>query len=143
MPTDSRSPVPVPNRDHSAARSADPRVRDRDSQRLTNSPFSRSTPVPNPSSNEGPSPERVSEDLFHEFQSSRSPMDPRSYDRIRQSFKCPKFSGQAKEWKQWEKDFLRYLSIWELEYVLDPSFFDQLPLTPDKRRDNKRFRDPL
>jgi hypothetical protein len=137
MPTDSRSPVPVPTRDHSEARSADLRVQDQDSQRLTNSPFPRSTPVPNPSRNEGLSPERVSEDLFHEFQSSRSPMDPRSYDRIRQSFKCPKFSGQAKEWKQWEKGFLRYLSIWELEYVLDPSFFDQLPLTPDKRRDNK------
>jgi hypothetical protein len=61
----------------------------------------------------------------------------RSYDKIRQSFKCPRFSGQCKEWKQWNKGFLRYLSIWELEYVLDPEFFDELPLTPVKKRDNK------
>ena len=26
-------------------------------------------------------------------------LDPRSYDKIRQSFKCPKFSGQARDWK--------------------------------------------
>jgi hypothetical protein len=64
-------------------------------------------------------------------------LDPKSYDKIRQSFKCPKFSGQARDWKMWDKGFWRYLSIWELEYVLDPSFFDVMPLTTDKRRDNK------
>ena len=64
-------------------------------------------------------------------------LDPRSYDKIRQSFKCPKFSGQARDWKMWDKGFWRYLSIWELDYVLDPSFFDVMPLSPEKRRDNK------
>ena len=64
-------------------------------------------------------------------------LDSRSYDKIRQSFKCPRFSGQAREWKAWDKGFLRYLSIWELDYVLDPEFFDVLPLTPNQRRDNK------
>jgi hypothetical protein len=61
----------------------------------------------------------------------------RSFDKIRQSFKCPKFTGQCKEWKQWTKGFMRYLSIWELEYVLDPEFLEVLPLTPVKKRDNK------
>jgi hypothetical protein len=32
---------------------------------------------------------------------------------------------------------VRYLSIWDLDYVLDPSFFDHLPLSPEQRRDNK------
>jgi hypothetical protein len=35
------------------------------------------------------------------------------------------------------KGFWRYLSIWELDYVLDPAFFDVLPLSSEKRRDNK------
>ena len=64
-------------------------------------------------------------------------LDPRSYDKIRQNFKCPKFSGQARDWKIWDKGFWRYLSIWELEYVLDPSFFDVIPLAIDRKRDNK------
>ncbi len=32
---------------------------------------------------------------------------------------------------------MRYLSIWELEYVLDPDFMDGLQMTPNKKRDNK------
>ena len=80
------------------------------------------------------------EDLYDTKSASPSHMltlDSRSYDKIRQSFKCPRFSGQAREWKQWDKGFLRYLSIWELDYVLDPAFFDVLPLTASQRRDNK------
>jgi hypothetical protein len=79
------------------------------------------------------------EDPIPEFQ-ARSPansLDPRSYDKRRQSFKCPRFSGQAREWKAWDKGFLRYLSIWELDYLLNPEFYDMLPLSPDQRRDNK------
>jgi hypothetical protein len=64
-------------------------------------------------------------------------LDPKSYDKIRQNFKCPKFTGQARDWKLWDKGFWRYLSIWELDYVLDPSFFDVMPLSAEKRRDNK------
>jgi hypothetical protein len=73
----------------------------------------------------------------NEFSSPASPsLDPRSYDKIRQSFKCPRFSGLAKDRKMWDKGFKRYLSIWELDYVLDPSFFDRLPLSSAQRRDN-------
>jgi hypothetical protein len=64
-------------------------------------------------------------------------LDSKSYDRIRTSFKCPKFTGKTKDWKLWDKGLQRYLSIWELAHVLDPDFFNVLPLSPDKRRDNK------
>jgi hypothetical protein len=43
----------------------------------------------------------------------------------------------TKDWKQWNKGFLRYLSIWELGSVLDPAFFDELPLSKLKMKDNK------
>jgi hypothetical protein len=32
---------------------------------------------------------------------------------------------------------MRYLSIWDLDYVLEPSFFDELPLTQAQLRGNK------
>ncbi len=59
-----------------------------------------------------------------------------TYDKLRQAFKCPRFSGQAREWKQWNKGFMRYLSIWDLEYVLDPDF-SNYPLSPEQAKDNK------
>jgi hypothetical protein len=84
------------------------------------------------------SPHNEEEAIPEFLASSPAPsLDPRSYDKIRQSFRCPRFSGQAREWKAWDKGFLRYLSIWELDYVLDPEFFDIMPLTPNQRRDNK------
>jgi hypothetical protein len=61
----------------------------------------------------------------------------RSYDKIRQTFKCTKFNGNARDWKNWNKNLMRFLSIWELDYVVDPEFMDVLPLSPSKRRDNK------
>ena len=60
-----------------------------------------------------------------------------SQDKIKQNFKCPKFSGNAKDWKIWNKGFIRYLSIWDLDHVLDPSFFDEIPLSAQKVNDNK------
>jgi hypothetical protein len=56
----------------------------------------------------------------------------KGHDKIKQSFKCPRFSGNAKDWKLWHKGFLRFLSIWDLDYVVDPSFFDELPLSVQK-----------
>ena len=61
----------------------------------------------------------------------------KSYDKIRQTFKCTKFNGNARDWKNWNKNFMRFLSIWDLDYVVDPEFLDVLPLSPSKRRDNK------
>jgi hypothetical protein len=59
------------------------------------------------------------------------------YDRIRQNFKCPKFTGKPKDWKGWDKGLQRYLSIWELQHVLHPDFFSNPPLTQVQHRDNK------
>jgi hypothetical protein len=60
-----------------------------------------------------------------------------SRDKNKETFKCPRFSGNAKDWKLWNKGFQRYLSIWDLEYVLLPDFFDEMPLSADKIWDNK------
>jgi hypothetical protein len=64
-------------------------------------------------------------------------MNNRSYDKLKQTFKCPKFTGFPKDWKTWNKGFQRYLSIWELDHVLDPDFFNEVPLGKAKLRDNK------
>jgi hypothetical protein len=61
----------------------------------------------------------------------------KSQDKIKQTFKCPKFSGNAKDWKLWNKGFQRYLSIWDLDYVLLPNFYDERPLSAKKINDNK------
>jgi hypothetical protein len=61
----------------------------------------------------------------------------KSFDKLRQNFKCPKFTGQAKDWKLWNQGFMRFLSIWELDHVTDPDFFDQVPLSSTQIRDNK------
>ncbi len=61
----------------------------------------------------------------------------KGHDKIKQAFKCPRFSGNAKDWKIWNKGFLRFLSIWDIDYVLDPSFFDELSLSAQKVNDNK------
>jgi hypothetical protein len=61
----------------------------------------------------------------------------KSQDKIKQTFKCPRFSGNAKDWKTWNKGFTRYLSIWDLEHVLHPGFFDAFPLSTQDVNDNK------
>jgi hypothetical protein len=79
--------------------------------------------------------------LLYDQRSARLDSDhrpgSRSFDKLKQSFKCPRFSGQTKEWKTWNKGFMRFLSIWDLDYVLDPEFLDELPLSSTKKRDNK------
>jgi hypothetical protein len=61
----------------------------------------------------------------------------RAHDKIKQNFKCPRFSGLTKDWKLWDKGFQRYLSIWDLDYVLQPDFFDEVPFPQSKIKDNK------
>ena len=69
---------------------------------------------------------------------SALPRQGGGYDKIKQAFKCPRFSGQQKDWKQWNKGFIRYLSIWDLEHVIDPDFVAVgYPLPPNKQQDNK------
>jgi hypothetical protein len=87
------------------------------------------------------SPPNPKLDQTHRKASPVSPddsgLDSKSYDKIRQNFKCPKFSGKAKDWKSWDQGLKRYLSIWELDHVLDADFFHTLPLAKSQSRDNK------
>ena len=56
-------------------------------------------------------------------------------DKLRATFKCPKFLGEVRYWKTWNQGFVRFLSINELDYVIDEGFL-ALALTP---RVNLRF----
>ncbi len=95
------------------------------------SPPSRSRPTSKPQ------PTREGNEMVRGEDKGEGGMDGRSYDKIKQTFKCPKFSGQPKDRKLWNKGFQRYLSIWELDHVLDPEFFSEIPLVRWKIRDNK------
>ena len=80
---------------------------------------------------------RMTRDENFDNRMTRDENNSRAHDKIKQSFKCPRFSGQPKDWKLWNKGFQRYLSIWDLEYVLDPDFFFEVPFPQKKIDDNK------
>jgi hypothetical protein len=50
--------------------------------------------------------------------------------KILGSFKLPKFDGNSRYWKTWEKNFVRFLSIHQLDFVIEETFLDILPLSP-------------
>jgi hypothetical protein len=52
-------------------------------------------------------------------------------------FKLTKFDGSSRSWKQWDKSFVRYLSIHQLDHVIEESFLDTLPLSPQDFNANK------
>jgi hypothetical protein len=43
-------------------------------------------------------------------------------DKLRSSFKCPKFMGEARNWKAWHKGFVRFISIQQLDYIIADDF---------------------
>ncbi len=49
--------------------------------------------------------------------------------KILSTFKLPKFDGNARQWKTWDKTFVRYLSVHQLDFVLEESFLAILPLS--------------
>jgi hypothetical protein len=53
------------------------------------------------------------------------------------NFKLTKFDGSARSWKQWDKSFVRYLSIHQLDHVIEESFLDSLPLSTQNFHANK------
>jgi hypothetical protein len=57
-------------------------------------------------------------------------------DKLRTTFRCPKFLGEARHWKAWHKGFIRFISIQMLDYVLADDFPHQ-PLTTQRQEDNK------
>jgi hypothetical protein len=87
--------------------------------------------------NHYPAEDKISNSGSVNGEDRESSATPRSHDKIKQNFKCPRFTGQTKDWKLWDKGFQRYLSIWDLDYVLNPDFFDEVPFPQSKIRDNK------
>jgi hypothetical protein len=57
-------------------------------------------------------------------------------DRLRNSFKCPKFLGDTRHWKVWNQGFIRFLSINQLDYVIEEDF-PQTLLSASQKEDNK------
>jgi hypothetical protein len=53
------------------------------------------------------------------------------------NFKLPKFDGTARYWKTWDKTFVRFLSIHQLDHVVEETFLDVLPLSPNAFAANK------
>jgi hypothetical protein len=61
---------------------------------------------------------------------------PTAPDRLRSTFKCPKFLGEVRHWKVWNQGFVRFLSINMLDYVIEEGFA-HLVLTVSQQEDNK------
>jgi hypothetical protein len=43
-------------------------------------------------------------------------------DKLRATFKCPKFLEDPRHWKQWNKGFVRFMAIQQLDHVIDADF---------------------
>jgi hypothetical protein len=57
-------------------------------------------------------------------------------DKLRSTFKCPKFLGDARHWKQWNKGFVRYLAIQQLDHIIEVEF-KTMTMTVALNADNK------
>jgi hypothetical protein len=57
-------------------------------------------------------------------------------ERLRSTFKCPKFLGEARHWKLWNQGFVRFLSINQLDHVIEEDFL-KASLTPELQDENK------
>jgi hypothetical protein len=53
------------------------------------------------------------------------------------NFKLTKFDGLSRSWKQWDKSFVRFLAIHQLDHVIEESFLAALPLSPQDFNSNK------
>ncbi len=57
-------------------------------------------------------------------------------ERLRSTFKCPKILGEVRHWKSWNQGFVRFLSINQLDYVIEEDFL-KAALTLEQQKDNK------
>jgi len=57
--------------------------------------------------------------------------------KILANFKLPTFDGLSRNWKSWNKTFIRFLSIHQLDHVIEETFLSILPLTPRDFAGNK------
>jgi hypothetical protein len=62
---------------------------------------------------------------------------PALNSKLLSTFKLPKFDGVARSWKLWEKSFQRFLSLHQLDYVLEEDFPEVLWTTPGAKAANK------
>jgi hypothetical protein len=53
------------------------------------------------------------------------------------NFKLSKFDGTTRNWKQWDKSFVRFLSIHQLDQGIEEDFLSVLPLSPQDFNSNK------
>ena len=53
------------------------------------------------------------------------------------NFRLTKFNGTSRQWTAWNKSFTRYLSIHQLDYVIEDGFLDLLPYSQDAFAANK------
>ncbi len=53
------------------------------------------------------------------------------------TFKLPKFDGAARSWKTWDKSFQRFLSLHQLDHVLEEDFFSSIWEVPGAKDANK------
>ncbi len=68
--------------------------------------------------------------------SSHPPTRGAAHDKLRSGFRCPKFLGEARNWKAWNKGFVRFLAIQNLDHVIAESFMAQ-PLSITHQEENK------
>jgi hypothetical protein len=57
-------------------------------------------------------------------------------DKLRSTFKFPKFLGEVRGWKVWNQGFIRFLSINNLDHVIEEGFLARV-MTLDLQADNK------
>jgi hypothetical protein len=53
------------------------------------------------------------------------------------NFKLSNFDGSSRNRKQWDKTFIRFLAIHQLDHVIEESFLATLPLPPQDFSANK------
>jgi hypothetical protein len=58
---------------------------------------------------------------------TRAAPGPRMHSKLLGTFKLPKFDGTPKAWKQWDRDFVRFLGLHQLQHVLLEGFEHLLP----------------
>jgi hypothetical protein len=61
---------------------------------------------------------------------------PQMHSKLLGTFKLPKFDGTTRAWKQWDRDFVRFLGLHQLEHVLLEGFLSTFP-NPEAVASNK------
>jgi hypothetical protein len=57
-------------------------------------------------------------------------------DKLRSTFKCPKFLGEVRHWKGWNQGCVRFFLINKLDHVIDEKFL-LASLSPEQQDENK------